>query len=128
MQPSAKLPREEPDAGNLHVRVCGGRGWKHPRLPGAKAPDGCLGRHAGVARRARANTAPGESLPRGHGAPLIAWRGRELGPRLCPPYGVQYFETCVATMPSYGTSPLRIPTSRENWFMPATKSREIVAS
>lgn len=24
---SAKLSREEPDAGNLHVRVCGGRGW-----------------------------------------------------------------------------------------------------
>ena len=32
--PSAKLSREEPDAGNLHVRVCGGRGWQHPRLPG----------------------------------------------------------------------------------------------
>jgi hypothetical protein len=29
-----KLPREEPDARIAHVRVCGGRGWKHPRLPG----------------------------------------------------------------------------------------------
>ncbi len=32
--PRAKLSREEPDAGNRHVRVCGGRGWQHPRLPG----------------------------------------------------------------------------------------------
>jgi RNA-directed DNA polymerase len=34
-----KLSREEPDAGNLHVRVCGGRGWKHPRLPGRGLAD-----------------------------------------------------------------------------------------
>src|SRR6266568_9570927 len=34
---SAKLSCEEPDAGNLHVRVCGGRGWQHPRLPGRQA-------------------------------------------------------------------------------------------
>src|SRR5260221_1191035 len=31
---TTKLSREEPDAGNLHVRDCGGRGWQHPRLPG----------------------------------------------------------------------------------------------
>src|SRR6266849_8639362 len=31
---ATKLSREEPDAGNLHVRDCGGRGWQHPRLPG----------------------------------------------------------------------------------------------
>ena len=30
----ANLSREEPDAGNLHVRVCEGRGWQHPRLLG----------------------------------------------------------------------------------------------
>jgi general secretion pathway protein I len=36
MPPQRTSPREEPDAGNLHVRVCGGRGWQHPRLPGAK--------------------------------------------------------------------------------------------
>src|SRR6266700_733186 len=35
---SAKLSCEEPDAGNLHVRVCGGRGWQHPRLPGPRHP------------------------------------------------------------------------------------------
>src|SRR6266567_6915969 len=35
---SAKLSCEEPDAGNLHVRVCGGRGWQHPRLPGPQSP------------------------------------------------------------------------------------------
>src|SRR5215475_6256849 len=28
------LSREEPNASIAHVRVCGGRGWKHPRLPG----------------------------------------------------------------------------------------------
>src|SRR5437660_12513653 len=33
-QRPAKLSREEPDAGNLHVRVCGRREWQHPRLPG----------------------------------------------------------------------------------------------
>jgi hypothetical protein len=33
--PRAKLPREEPDAGNLHVRICEGRGWRHPRLLGS---------------------------------------------------------------------------------------------
>src|SRR3954471_20012225 len=32
--PGAKLSPEEPDAGNLHVRVCEGRGWQHPRLLG----------------------------------------------------------------------------------------------
>ena len=30
----AKLSREEPDAGNLHVRVCEGWGWRHPHLLG----------------------------------------------------------------------------------------------
>jgi hypothetical protein len=34
MSPETKLPREEPYAGNLHVRVCEGRGWQHPRLLG----------------------------------------------------------------------------------------------
>src|SRR5262249_20005087 len=34
---ATKLSREEPDAGNLHVRDCGGRGWQHPRLPGLPA-------------------------------------------------------------------------------------------
>src|SRR5262249_29860969 len=29
------LSREEPNASIAHVRVCGGRGWKHPRLPGS---------------------------------------------------------------------------------------------
>jgi hypothetical protein len=43
---SAKLSREEPDAGNLHVRVCGGRGWQHPRLPGRRGiPPQRIGRH-----------------------------------------------------------------------------------
>ena len=28
------LSREEPDGGNLRVRICGGRGWQRPRLPG----------------------------------------------------------------------------------------------
>src|SRR3954447_2030233 len=32
--PRAKLSREEPDAGNLHVRVCEGWGWQHPHLLG----------------------------------------------------------------------------------------------
>ena len=32
----AKLPREEPDAGNLHVRVCEGWGWRHPHLLGIR--------------------------------------------------------------------------------------------
>src|SRR3984893_12778863 len=36
-QPSAKLSCEEPDAGNLHVRVCGGGGWQAPHLPGRPA-------------------------------------------------------------------------------------------
>ena len=33
----AKLSREEPDAGNLHVRVCEGWGWQHPHLLGSGA-------------------------------------------------------------------------------------------
>ena len=40
----AKLSREEPDAGNLHVRVCEGWGWRHPHL---------LGIRTGAAARAR---------------------------------------------------------------------------
>ena len=32
--PRANLSREEPDAGNLHVRVCEGWGWQHPHLLG----------------------------------------------------------------------------------------------
>src|SRR5260370_31476827 len=41
MLATAKLSREEPEAGNLHVRDCGGRGWQHPRLPGRSgATDG----------------------------------------------------------------------------------------
>ena len=32
--PRAKLSREEPDAGNRHVRVCEGWGWQHPHLLG----------------------------------------------------------------------------------------------
>jgi hypothetical protein len=32
--------REEPDAGNPHVRVCEGRGWQHPRLLGTPSPSG----------------------------------------------------------------------------------------
>src|SRR5208283_5354913 len=34
----AKLSREEPDAGNLHVRVCEGWGWRHPHLLGIAMP------------------------------------------------------------------------------------------
>jgi hypothetical protein len=30
------LSREEPDAGNLRVRICGGRGGQRPRLPGTR--------------------------------------------------------------------------------------------
>src|SRR5713226_9205396 len=37
---ATKLSREEPDAGNLHVRDCGGRGWQHPRLPGRSRAKG----------------------------------------------------------------------------------------
>src|SRR5262249_51159546 len=33
------LSREEPNASIAHVRVCGGRGWKHPRLPGSGGKD-----------------------------------------------------------------------------------------
>src|SRR5271157_1659644 len=33
----AKLSREEPDAGNLHVRVCEGWGWRHPHLLGTRS-------------------------------------------------------------------------------------------
>src|SRR4051794_6188400 len=36
--PRAKLSREEPDAGNLHVRVCEGWGWQHPHLLGPARP------------------------------------------------------------------------------------------
>ena len=32
--PRAKLSREEPDAGNLHVRLCEGWGWQRPHLLG----------------------------------------------------------------------------------------------
>jgi hypothetical protein len=32
--PRANLSHEEPDAGNPHVRVCGGWGWQRPHLPG----------------------------------------------------------------------------------------------
>src|SRR5665647_181505 len=34
--PRAKLSREEPDAGNSHVRVCEGWGWQHPHLLGIR--------------------------------------------------------------------------------------------
>src|SRR4051795_10913637 len=37
--PRAKLSREEPDAGNLHVRVCEGWGWQHPHLLGRIATE-----------------------------------------------------------------------------------------
>src|SRR5262249_44663433 len=30
----AKLSREEPEAGNLHIRFCEGKGWQHPYLLG----------------------------------------------------------------------------------------------
>ena len=33
-QPERISHREEPDAGNLRVRICGGRGGQRPRLPG----------------------------------------------------------------------------------------------
>src|SRR3954453_5801080 len=33
--PRANLSREEPDAGNPHVRVCEGWGWQHPHLLGS---------------------------------------------------------------------------------------------
>jgi hypothetical protein len=39
MQPRAKLTREEPDAGMLHVRVCEGWGWQHPHLLGIAPTD-----------------------------------------------------------------------------------------
>src|SRR3954453_10815020 len=48
--PRAKLSREEPDAGNLHVRVREGWGWQHPHLLGRLgfAVQLALLRHPGV--------------------------------------------------------------------------------
>src|SRR3954454_17412574 len=43
--PRANLSREEPDAGNPHVRVCEGWGWQRPHLLGNVCPDHALTLH-----------------------------------------------------------------------------------
>ena len=49
--PRANLSREEPDAGNLHVRVCEGWGWQHPHLLGNEVdPDAVSRRSSGTLR------------------------------------------------------------------------------
>src|SRR6516164_7197835 len=52
----AKLSREEPDAGNLHVRVCEGWGWRHPHLLGKGFPKASGDRCAALARAEFAGT------------------------------------------------------------------------
>src|SRR5260370_7421060 len=52
--PRAKLSREEPDAGNLHVRVCEGWGRRRPHLLGTRPCAAARGRQRRLAaRRAR---------------------------------------------------------------------------
>jgi hypothetical protein len=62
---SAKLSREEPDAGNLRVRICGGRGGQRPRLPGNLAGDAKGKGASGSNREAESTDAPERGgLPR----------------------------------------------------------------
>src|SRR6516225_3600755 len=69
--PRAKLSREEPDAGNLHVRVCEGWGWRHPHLLGSRrsnatslrSSDSQGGRGGGPAQRCRRSAAPHRLAP-----------------------------------------------------------------
>src|SRR3954467_8831986 len=60
--PRAKLSREEPDAGNLHVRVREGWGWQHPHLLGQFAQIAC--RQGGAAEASQPN--PGNHKPTYH--------------------------------------------------------------
>src|ERR1700752_3216548 len=59
------LSREEPDGGNLRVRICGGRGGQRPRLPGNLAGDGKGKGASGSNREAESTDAPERGgLPR----------------------------------------------------------------
>jgi hypothetical protein len=59
------LSREEPDAGIRHIRICGGRGWQHPRLPGNLAGDAKGKGASGSNREAESTDAPERgALPR----------------------------------------------------------------
>ena len=67
----AKLSREEPDAGNLHVRVCEGWGWRHPHLLGSRrssatslrSSDSRGGRGGEPAQRCRRSAVPHRLAP-----------------------------------------------------------------
>src|SRR5215470_16349795 len=54
----ANLSREEPDGGNLRVRICGGRGGQRPRLPGNLAGDAKGKSTSGSNREAESTDAP----------------------------------------------------------------------
>src|SRR6266699_1749492 len=59
------LSREEPDGGNLRVRICGGRGGQRPRLPGNLAGDAKGKSTSGSNREAESTDAPERGgLPR----------------------------------------------------------------
>src|SRR5262249_53948253 len=82
------LSREEPDGGNLRVRICGGRGRQRPRLPGNLAGDAKGKGTSGSNREAESTDArergglPGSSVEAS--VMLVERRGQviavELGP------------------------------------------------
>src|SRR6266481_1842196 len=112
---SAKLSREEPDAGNLHVRVCGGRGWQHPRLPGVSvarafviwtAPDPRVthhcGHHCGLRVESSAFTPPripGHANPPYRTPTRAAWHVTRLNEMIRLSFFVLWF--FAVALPSY---------------------------
>src|SRR4051812_3676824 len=84
---SEALSPEEPDAGNLHVRVCEGRGWQHPRLLGpSRSGDGVRCARPSAWRTGLARSQTGRARAHGCGRGARSQPG-SAGPAVTDPNG-----------------------------------------